>query len=84
VEKMNFPDITKNGYINATGIDACNIMIFDGAKFAETVSSEALKIYEIDKNLAIEYIRAMSAVSISMENCNATYNQRERTNEQPN
>ena len=61
------------GYINATGIEGNNILIFDGDRFAKAVASCAKALLEIDKELSIEYVKAMAGITVKIENCQASY-----------
>lgn len=54
-------------------IEGSNAIVFDGTEFADSVCENALKLREVDKELAEKYLAAMSGVSITMENCKAVF-----------
>ncbi len=59
--------------INATAIDGCNILVFDGVEFAKTVAEKSKELFKLDKDLAMEFLKTMNGISMSMENCTASF-----------
>jgi hypothetical protein len=59
--------------IRATGIDGCNILVFDGEAFSKSVAKCAKYLHETSPELAIKYLESMNGISIGMENCTASY-----------
>jgi hypothetical protein len=68
----------RNGLINATGVDGCNIILFDGVEFAREVSRQAEILYEKSPELSKEYIKSMGSFTIKMEKCTATFDNKSR------
>lgn len=59
---------------DVTGIDGSNILAFDGVGFAKATARESVKIWkEAGFELAVEYLKSMSGLTVKMGNCTATY-----------
>lgn len=59
--------------IDATGVDGCNILIFEGEKYAYAVADKAKELHIIDPELAKEYVKAMKGVHLEMSDNTATF-----------
>ena len=71
---MRDDEVTEQNVIKATGIDGCNILIFDGKAYADSVAKNAEKLHmEKGTVFATEYLKAMQGLTVKIENCTATF-----------
>lgn len=59
--------------IRATSIGGCNILAFDGERYAQKVAFCATELHKIDPDLAFHYLNAMERLTLTISNNDASY-----------
>lgn len=74
---MKENEIKEQNVIKATGIDGCNVLIFDGKSFADSVAENVERLAKSgltqDIDITKEYLKAMQGLTVKIENCTATF-----------